>query len=96
MKKFSMGGNMKKNEFIKKWGSRREKGKLTYMITNNIYILVIYLTVSIVYNFVKGNDFHQILSLIEFCALLSGGIIGSFIGWNKNEERYNLLLNKKY
>ena len=78
-------------KFIINWEKNRKKGKLLYLLysfmTNSLVFLVTYLFCFVV----LGSDFN--LSVLS--GYLIGNLIGLPISWNRNEERYYMLLNNK-
>lgn len=78
-------------KFIINWEKNRKKGKLLYLLysfmTNSLVFLVTYLFCFVV----LGSDFN--LSVLS--GFLIGNLIGLPISWNRNEERYYMLLNNK-
>ena len=75
----------KTEKFIKNWSFRRSQGKNKYIIINSIRYTIGILIGVIVISLYTGND----ANIISFTGLSIGGIIGSILGWNENEKKYN-------
>lgn len=78
-------------KFIKNWNKNRKRGKFIYALYNFTIYSIVVLATSIIIMVVTGSDFNLPL----FCGLLTGNIIGLPFSWNRNENKYYKLLNKK-
>lgn len=88
-------------KFIKRWSKSRKKGKLKYVLTFSI-IMGLVMFVSSMFGRLIANGFsifsmeyYWDMPLASFIGGFIGGVFGSKIRWNKNEEKYNVLINRK-
>lgn len=81
-----------KKKFIEKWGKLREKGKTHYILSKIAFFMIIWSTI-LIFTLMKIDKL--IIVLPVFSGSLAGYIFGVPTMWNKNEKRYNTLLENK-
>ncbi|HML35801.1 MAG TPA: hypothetical protein PKA19_00030 [Bacillota bacterium] len=87
---------MKDTRFIKKWKKERRHGKIIYLLKFNFaYILGI--LIADFFLFEASNIIGPFNSqdLITNFSVFAGFSIATYFKWEKNEERYNQLIENK-
>ncbi|WP_315122458.1 hypothetical protein [uncultured Clostridium sp.] len=86
----------KDEKFIKMWERYRKKGKSRYILTNIIACVIGTGLTLIVFTMLRWNDIYKVTRYFPlFLGLITGNIIMSPINWDRNEKRYNKLLENK-
>ncbi|MDU4892283.1 MAG: hypothetical protein E6344_11945 [Clostridium sp.] len=79
-------------KFIEKWGKVRRNGKTYYMRTKIAFFMMIW-SITLIFTVIKIDNLMIVLPV--FSGLLAGYIFGLPTTWNKNEKKYNTLLENE-
>ena len=92
---------MNTERFINKWEKKRHKGKFKYILVAGVIIGLSGFTGfaigTLIFSksYYKFNEYNKYNFLISFISGFLGGIFGAEISWDRNEEKYNNLVNSK-
>lgn len=77
-------------KFIRQW----QKGKLKYILINSTVYCIAYWIVAILYSVVTGRNISKLIDNLDIFVIgFIIYIIFLFRIWNKNEDKYNSLIN---
>jgi len=81
-------------KFIQQWEKKSQKGKLKDILINSIVYCIVYWTVAILYSVGTGRNISKLIDNLDmFVIVFIIYIICLFRMWNKNEDKYNSLIN---
>ncbi|WP_346929999.1 hypothetical protein [Clostridium sp.] len=84
---------MKDNKkFIEKWEEIRKNGETHYILTKIAFFMMIW-GIILIFTLIKIDKLMIVLPV--FCGSLVGYIFGLPTMWNKNEKKYNTLLETR-
>jgi len=79
-------------KFIKFWEKKRNKGKLKFVLYDDVIISIAIWFTSLIVIVVTDCDFSKLKNALPvFFGFLIGSTIGYPLRWNKNEKKYNEL-----
>lgn len=94
----AVGGISLRNaeKFIRQWQKNRQKGKLKYILINSAVYCIVYWIAASLYLIGAGKNISKLMDNLDiFLIMFFIYLVCLFVAWDKNEDKYNSLINGK-
>jgi hypothetical protein len=84
---------MNTEKFISRWEKVKLKGKKKHVLSSGIIMGIATFTGAALRSLTNGNSLVFHIHFGFFLGGFIGGLIGGLLNWQRNEEKYNQLVN---